>query len=107
MPQSGRPLLQALPLSQVAIFRLPRQEASESARTRSWEKAERNARKKEREYEARELATRQGQQVKQNDSQPKTIDIAVELYLEDKRQQNCAEETLTKLETLFKKQFAE
>ncbi len=79
----------------------------ESARTRSWEKAERNARKKEREYEARELATRQGQQVKQNDSQPKTIDIAVELYLEDKRQQNCAEETLTKLETLFKKQFAE
>ena len=36
-----------------------------------------------------------------------TIDLAVDRYLEDKRQQNCAEETLTKLETLFRKQFAE
>lgn len=36
-----------------------------------------------------------------------TIDLAVERYLEDKRQQNCAEDTLTKLETLFRKQFAE
>lgn len=79
----------------------------ESAGTRSWEKAEQNARKKEREYEARELAAKQGQLAKRNDSQPKTIDLAAELYLEDKRQQNCAEETLTKLETLFKKQFAE
>ena len=76
-------------------------------RTRSWEKAEQTARKKEREYEARELAAERGQQVKPNDSAPKTIDVTIELHLEDKRQQNCAEETLTKLNTLFHKRFSE
>ena len=54
----------------------------ESARTRSWEKAEQNARKKAREYEARELAAKEGQPVKRDESQPKTIDVAVELYLD-------------------------
>lgn len=77
----------------------------ESARTRSWEKAEKAARLKEREYEARELAAKEGRQLNANKSGPKTIENAVALYLEDKRQQNCAEETLTKLETLFRKQL--
>ncbi len=74
----------------------------ESARTRSWEKAEKNAPQKEREYEGRELAAKQSIEVKTNVSGPKTIEEAIELYLEDKRQQNCAEETLTNLRTLFR-----
>lgn len=78
----------------------------ESARTRSWEQAEKNARAREREYEARERAAAEGRQVKSKEPAVTTIDKAVERYLEDKRQQNCAEETLTKLRTLFETQFA-
>ena len=77
----------------------------ESARTRSWEKAELRAREREREQEARELAAAQGRRLDPAEPALRTIAGAVERYLDDKREQNCSEETLTKLETLFRKQF--
>ena len=78
-----------------------------SARTRSWEQAEKNARNLEREYEARDVAASEGRQVKAKDPVVLTVQAGVQRFLEDKRQQGCAEETLTKLETLFEKQFVE
>jgi integrase/recombinase XerD len=79
----------------------------QSARTRSWEQAEKNARALEREYEARERAASEGRQPRSNEPKVMTVKDAVDRYLADKHQQNCAEETLTKLATLFQKQLAE
>ena len=93
-----------MPLPQVAVLRIKKRQ---SARTRSWEQAEKNARGVEREYEVRERAAAEGRQVKSKEPAVMTVEDAVDRYLEDKRQQNCAEETLTKLETLFRKQFFE
>jgi hypothetical protein len=68
----------------------------QSARTRSWEQAERNARVLEREYEARERDAFEGHQPKSKEPTAMTVEDAVDRHLDDKRQQNCAEETLTK-----------
>jgi integrase len=76
-----------------------------SAETRSWEKAELRAREKEREQVLREKAAAEGRRHVAHEPALMTIAGAVERYLDDKRQQNCAESTLTKLTTVFQKQF--
>lgn len=69
-----------------------------SAKTRSWENAERLARAKEKELlqlqaEGKPLIG------------PMTVEEAVAKYLADKRQQGLVDDTLSKLENIFKKQF--
>ena len=76
-----------------------------SAKTRSWEKAEIRARELEQEIEAIEKAAAQGLTLKSGDDGLRTIEAAVERYIDDKKQQNCSDATITKVTTLFKKQF--
>ena len=72
----------------------------ESARTRSWENAERFARAKEKELV--QLQT-EGKPL----TGPVTVAEAVEKFLADKRQQGLVDDTIEKLETIFEKQMLE
>jgi integrase len=69
-----------------------------SARTRSWENAERLARAKEKELV--QLQT-EGKPI----IGPTTVADAVAKYLADKRQQGLVDDTISKLENIFEKQF--
>ena len=71
----------------------------ESAKTRSWEKAEEKARQKEQDHE---LAAK-GKAPEPNEAV--TIDKAVALFLADKKSQGLKPVTLKKLETMFQKQM--
>jgi integrase/recombinase XerD len=71
----------------------------QSAKTKSWEIAARKARSVEQEYHQREF----GETPKK--TEPITLEKAVEAYLDDKRSQRLKDTTLTKLETIFKKQM--
>lgn len=71
----------------------------QSAKTASWEIATRKARAVELEYQQREL----GETPKKQELV--TLEKAVEAYLDDKRSQQLKDTTLTKLETIFKKQM--
>jgi integrase/recombinase XerD len=71
----------------------------QSAKTPSWVIAIRKARAVELEYQQREL----GETPKKQELV--TLEKAVEAYLDDKRGQQLKDTTLTKLETIFKKQM--
>jgi len=88
-------------------YRGPGDELRTSAKTRSWEKAELKARELEQEFAARDAAVRQGFAPTRADEGLMTIDAVVKRYIDDKREQGCSEATITKVTTLFEKQFAE
>jgi integrase/recombinase XerD len=75
-----------------------------SAKTRSWERASKKARELEQAAEDRARAAAAGAALPPK-AELVTAEQAVERYLADKRQQNCQPATLTKLETIFRKQF--
>ncbi len=84
----------------------PGSEIRKTAKTRSWDRAEAYARKLEAQDAVRAKAAEEGRKLVAP-SGPMTIDACVDRYLEDKRQQNLSDATLTKATTLFKKQFCE
>ncbi len=73
-----------------------------SAKTRSWEKAEDFKRKLEEEYEAKEKRL---EEASRPESALVTVKEAVARFLNSKRNENLADSTLDKLNTIFKKQF--
>ena len=75
-----------------------------SAKTRSWEKAEDFKRRLEAEYHAKQNG---GHEPTDSDSESEkvTVKSAVTRFLTSKRNENLAESTLDKLETIFEKQF--
>jgi hypothetical protein len=88
----------ALPLPQMAPGRLLNGEAvRESAGTRSWEQAERNARKKEAEADP----TR----VEQAQPRRATIKDAIRMFLEDEEARGLEHSSRKKSRTLFERQF--
>src|SRR6266404_6311255 len=71
----------------------------ESARTRSWSNAQQKARAIELKFEQIEL----GQRPIKNEAV--TVEKAVAQYLVDKKSQQLVDDTLTKLDTIFRKQM--
>jgi integrase/recombinase XerD len=87
-------------------YNAPGDEFRQSAKTRSWEKAELKAREVEQELAALKAAAEQGVAApKRDDDGLRTIEAAVDRYIDDKKQQGCSEETIAKVTTLFQKQF--
>ena len=76
----------------------------QTARTRSWEKAEELRRRLE------EAAEQQASSIRDGEAQPRTpelvtVQTAVKRFLDSKRTENLADSTLDKLATIFEKQF--
>jgi integrase len=74
----------------------------QSARTRSWEKAEEFKRRLEAEYEAKQNGDNK---LMAAEPEKVTVKDAVARFLNSKRNENLAESTIDKLETIFEKQF--
>jgi integrase len=75
-----------------------------STKTRSWDRAQDKAREMEEVAKRRVAEAAIGQAAPATNEQI-TIEKAIELYLDDKRQQNCEPATLYKLKIIFRKQF--
>ena len=73
-----------------------------SAKTRSWEKAGDFKRRLELEYHAKQNS---GHESTDSESEKVTVESAVTRFLTSKRNENLAESTLDKLETIFEKQL--
>ena len=73
-----------------------------SAKTRNWEKAEEFKRQLEAQYHAKQNA---GREAVIAEPEKVVVSDAVSRFLSSKRNENLAESTLDKLETIFEKQF--
>ncbi len=74
----------------------------QSAKTRSWEKAEEFKRRLETEHEAKQNG---GNELVAAEPERITVKEAIARFLNSKRNENLAESTIDKLETIFEKQF--
>jgi integrase/recombinase XerD len=84
------------------------QRSQRSAKTRSWERAEEERRKLEREFEAkqdgRENTVHSGKETNVSLTNV-SLETAVDRFLASKRKQNLADSTVSKLNAIFKRQL--